>query len=147
MVTQVGVFFWYLKHPRVKMDFCFFLKIYSSHFENWTFLKCPFLKSDPISFYDFLGVPLIFSLNLYNSREPTVPSDTPSLIRCINYIIHHILSTTISLITFFIIFSLNFSISSSPLPPNATNANSVNFSFAGVLFSIQSGYFSCHCCI
>jgi len=42
--------------------------------------KCPILKSDPISFSEFLGVPLIISLKLYKSREPTVPSDTPSLI-------------------------------------------------------------------
>ena len=35
--------------------FIFFLKIYSSHFEKRTFLKCPILKSDPISFSDFLG--------------------------------------------------------------------------------------------
>jgi hypothetical protein len=55
MVTNFEVFFWNLKHLRVKMDFSFFCKIYSSHFENWTFLKCPFFKSDPISFSEFLG--------------------------------------------------------------------------------------------
>ena len=65
MVTTFDVFFWYLKHLRVKMVFSFFCKIYSSHFEKWTFLKCPILKSDPISFSDFLGVPLIISLNLF----------------------------------------------------------------------------------
>ena len=27
--------------------------------------KCPILKSDPISFSEFLGVPLIISLKLY----------------------------------------------------------------------------------
>jgi hypothetical protein len=64
-----------------------FWETFTPGFEKWTFLKCPILKSDPISFSDFLGVPLIISLNLYNSREsresrePTVPSDAPSLSR------------------------------------------------------------------
>ena len=52
-----------------------------------------------------------------------------------------------SLRTFFIILSLNFTISSSPLQPKATNANSVNFSLSGVLFLTLSGYSCCHCCI
>ncbi|NDC83587.1 hypothetical protein EB093_08015 [bacterium] len=50
------------------MIFHFFCKIYSSHFEKRTFLKCPFFKTEPISFSDFLGVPLIFSLNPGNLR-------------------------------------------------------------------------------
>jgi hypothetical protein len=71
MLTTFGVFFWNLKHLRVKLDFHFFCKIYSSHFENWTFLKCPFFKSDPISFSEFFkGDVIKFTHYLYNIIFP-----------------------------------------------------------------------------
>ena len=54
------------------------------------------------------------------------------------------LETTISLRTFFIIFSRNFVSCSSPNPPNATIAISLKRVFAVVLFSLHSGYSCCH---
>jgi hypothetical protein len=59
--------------------FIFFVKFNNRILKIGHFKNVQKKKSDPISFPEFLGVPLIISLNLYKSREPTVPSDAPSL--------------------------------------------------------------------
>ena len=84
MQSVFDVFFRYLKHLRVNLIFVFFYKHFGPPFHFWTFLKCPISKTSSVSFSEFLrGREQKFTQYLYKSREsrePTVPSDAPSIL-------------------------------------------------------------------